>query len=172
MSQKNTPVIDKQLKSFDLEEGKDYFLHDEFCDVIFPVISVYFYNKTFVSLAQITLTERCTLKCRKCAHGCYAVNNKTARDMTLEQVYRSADSFFSKVDFIKEFVLIGGEPLLYRELAKVIPYIGEKYRESDSSGLYADIVYTESKTVVQKNVSTKLQRKSGQTQEKEVKDCT
>lgn len=129
VSQKNTPVIDEQLTSFDLEEGKDYFLHDEFCDVIFPVISVYFYNKTFVSLAQITLTERCTLKCRKCAHGCYAVNNKTARDMTLEQVYRSADSFFSKVDFIKEFVLIGGEPLLYRELAKVIPYIGEKYRE-------------------------------------------
>lgn len=128
-SQKNTPVIDDQLKAFELVNGKDYFLHDEFCDFVFPVLSVYYYDKTFVSLAQISLTERCTLKCKKCAHACYAVNNKAAEDLTLEQAYKSADSFFSKVDCIKEFVLIGGEPLLYRELAKVIQYIGERYRQ-------------------------------------------
>ena len=129
VSQKNTSVIDGQLKAFDLVDGKDYFLYDEFCDVVFPVLSVYYYDKVFVSLAQVSLTERCTLKCKKCAHACYAVNNNVAKDMTLEQAYKSTDSFFAKVDFIKEFVLIGGEPLLYRELAKVIQYIGERYRQ-------------------------------------------
>ena len=44
-------------------------------------------------------------------------------------MYKSADCFFKKVDFIGEFVLIGGEPLLYRELAKSIEYIGEHYRK-------------------------------------------
>ncbi len=36
--------------------------------------------------------------------------------------------FFSKVDYIQEFVLIGGEPLLYEKLPQVIEYIGSKYR--------------------------------------------
>ena len=129
VSQKNMPIIDEQLKGLGLSQGIDYYLHDEFCDVIFPILSVYYYNRSFISLAQITLTERCTLKCKKCAHGCYAVDNRTTKDMTLEQVYKSADSFFSKVDFIKEFVLIGGEPFLYRELVKVIQYIRGKYRK-------------------------------------------
>lgn len=48
--------------------------------------------------------------------------------MTLDQVHKSADSFFAKVDFINEFVLIGGEPLLYKDLSNVIAYIGERYR--------------------------------------------
>ena len=49
--------------------------------------------------------------------------------MSFEMAKESADEFFDKVDLIKEFVLIGGEPLLYRELDKIIAYIGEKYRE-------------------------------------------
>ncbi len=128
-SQANTSNISEQLRSFELVNGVDYFLYDEFCDIIFPILSVYYYNRSFISLAQITLTERCTLKCKKCAHGCYAVDNSMAKDMTLKQAYKSADSFFSKIDFIKEFVLIGGEPLLYRDLVEVIRYIGKRYRE-------------------------------------------
>ncbi len=122
-------IIAEQLETAALVHGKDYFLSSEFSNRIFPIISTLFYNKSYVSLVQITLTERCTLKCRKCAHGCYAVDNRTAKDLTLQQVYKSADSFFSKVDFAKEFVLIGGEPLLYKDLAQAIIYIGEKYRE-------------------------------------------
>lgn len=122
------PTILHQLANEHLLEGKDFYLHTEFFDRIFPIISVYFYNKSYVSLAQISLTERCTLKCKKCAHGCFAVNNSTAKDLTLEQVKKSADSFFCKVDFIQEFVLIGGEPLLYKQLAETIAYIGERYR--------------------------------------------
>lgn len=46
----------------------------------------------------------------------------------MEQVKKSADSFFRNVDFIQEFVLIGGEPPLYKQLAEAIAYIGERYR--------------------------------------------
>ena len=131
----NTPVIENQLKANSLKHGLDYWLLNEFSNYIFPVISAYCYDRLYMALAQITLTERCSLKCKKCAHGCYAVDNSTSKDLTLEQVYKSADSFFSKVDFIQEFVLIGGEPMLYKELAKAVQYIGERYRSQ--MGIYS-----------------------------------
>lgn len=134
-SPQNTIVIREQLKSFSLKHERDFFLYDEFVNQIFPIISVYGFGKSYVSLLQITLTERCTLKCKKCAHGCFAVDNSRSEDMSLSQAYKSADSFFAKVDFIKEFVLIGGEPFLYKDFAKVIEYIGERYR--GQIGIYA-----------------------------------
>lgn len=134
-SPENTIVIRKQLEEHSLRHGLDFFLYDEFINYIFPIVSVYCYDKSYVALAQITLTERCTLKCKNCAHGCFAVDIRKSKDLSLTQAYKSADSFFAKVDFIKEFVLIGGEPFLYKELAKVIEYIGERYR--DQMGIYA-----------------------------------
>lgn len=134
VSQKNQKEIIQLLQNSNLEEGIDFCMYEDFRDYYFPIISTYNYNKSFIALAQITLTERCTLRCKKCAHGCYAVSNK-AEDMPLEKVYKSADSFFSKVDYIHEFVLIGGEPLLYKNLPKAIEYIGRKYR--NQIGIYS-----------------------------------
>ena len=48
--------------------------------------------------------------------------------MSLEYAKYTADTFFSKVDYCNEFVLIGGEPFLYKNLFEIIEYIGEKYR--------------------------------------------
>lgn len=127
-SRNNIDIIKQQLKGHELLHRKNYFIYDEFKNEILPVISLYCYDKAYVPLAQISLTERCTLRCKKCAHACYAVDI-ASDDMPLEEAYRSADCFFSKVDFISEFVLIGGEPLLYKELSKVIAYIGDKYRK-------------------------------------------
>lgn len=124
----NIPVIEEQLEENKLQRRIDFWLYQEFVDYFFPIISTYYYDKAFVPLAQICLTERCSLKCKKCAHGCYAVDNQNAKDLTLKQVYRSADSFFSKIDFVQEFVLIGGEPLLYKQLSEAIQYIGQQYR--------------------------------------------
>lgn len=125
---KNVSTISKQLEKENLIRDYDFFEYERFVKEIFPVMSVYCFNKAYIELAQICLTERCTLKCKKCAHGCNAVN-KNASDLTLEKVFQSADVFFKKVDWIKEFVLIGGEPFLYRDLDKVLEYIGKKYRD-------------------------------------------
>lgn len=126
--EKNIPVISKQLEKKEMVLDYDFFVYEYFLKELFPVISVYCFNKSYIELAQICLTERCTLKCKKCAHACNAAyENK--QDLTLKQVFRSADIFFEKVDWIKEFVLLGGEPLLYKQLDKVIEYIGECYRD-------------------------------------------
>ena len=124
-SDKNTLLIESDLKNRGLIHNKNYYICREFTDKLLPIIAYKFFNETFMSLSQICVTERCTLRCKKCAHGCYNVPI-TKDDMTLEQVKKSADIFFSKVDYIQEFVLIGGEPLLYKYLTDAVEYIGSK----------------------------------------------
>lgn len=126
---KNIPVIEDQLKQEGLKKDKDFYDHNTFMKNIFPILSVYENNKLYVEVAQICLTERCSLKCRKCAHACYTVDLKNLdMDMDIEMAKKSADSFFQYVDIIREFVLIGGEPFLYENLSEIVEYIGETYR--------------------------------------------
>lgn len=133
-SETNEKDICYQLESAGLCEGKDFFRFRQFMDDVFPLISFYYYNELFVELAQICLTERCTLKCKKCAHGCFNVSSLKT-DLSVEFMKESADVFFSKFDFVKEFVLIGGEPFLYKDIKTVISYIGERYRHQ--MGMFA-----------------------------------
>lgn len=126
---KNIPVIEDQLKRAGLIKEKDFYDYIIFMKKIFPILSVYAYNKLYVEVSQICLTERCSLKCQKCAHACYAVDFKNLdMDMDIEMAKKSADSFFRYVDLIREFVLIGGEPFLYQNLSEIVEYIGETYR--------------------------------------------
>lgn len=128
VSEKYYRDIRTQLLSTGLEENKDFIWHEFFYDKIFPVLSVYEYNQVFLPLVQISLTERCSLKCSKCAHACNLVPNN-ASDLPVEDACRSADELFSYVDYVRDFVLIGGEPLLYKDLAYAIDHIGRNYRD-------------------------------------------
>ncbi len=101
--------------------------YDLFMD---SVVSEYCWKKRgklVVRVVQISLTERCTLKCKKCAHACNLVDMNTP-DLKVEEVLSGIDVFFEIVDYIEEFVLLGGEPLLYNDLASVVEYLGNRYR--------------------------------------------
>lgn len=127
VDEKYVSEIKKQLAERGLLEEKNFFIWNEFLRKIFPVLMTYHYDFSYVELAQISVTERCSLRCKKCAHACGYADAKT-NDMTIEEIYKSADVFFSKIDLIREFVLIGGEPLLYMQLPEAVSYIGRKYR--------------------------------------------
>ncbi len=120
--------IEQQLIRNGYVAERDFCLAEQFVRKVAPIYMAYSFNKYFMELAQICITERCTLKCKKCAHGCYAVPNN-ADDMEFEEVKRNADAFFGVVDYIQEFVLIGGEPLLNKDIADCIDYIGTNYRD-------------------------------------------
>lgn len=126
---KNISIMMKQLESAGLKKEKDFYVYANFMKNIFPILSVYVMDMLYIELAQICLTERCSLKCKKCAHACYAVEPHN-QDMSIDMAKKSADMFFSHVDIIKEFVLIGGEPFLYKNLGEIIEYIGKNYREN------------------------------------------
>lgn len=127
VDQKYAPDIEEQLTEKQLQKGRHYFIWDEFLRRVLPILMAYYFDQVYVELAQISVTERCSLRCKKCAHACNYVG-RDVEDMAIDTVCYSADSFFSKVDLCREFVLIGGEPLLYRELPRAVAYIGERYR--------------------------------------------
>lgn len=127
-SYQNTVEIKNKLESINMREEKDFYLYENFVNEIYPLLVYFKDNELFISLTQIVLTERCTLKCKKCAHACYAVENNT-KGMPLEDAMKSADIFFLRVDYVNEFTLLGGEPLLYEHLVEIVEYIGEKYRD-------------------------------------------
>lgn len=118
--------IESQLNSLGKKANIDYFNYDYFLSRIFPIMSIANWNKCFVRVAQISLTERCTLRCKYCAHGCSAISTSVP-DMSFETVKESLDYFFHTVDYIGELVLIGGEPFLYSNIEKIIDYISEGY---------------------------------------------
>lgn len=126
--------IEEILVKHNLVHKKDYFYYDEMFLYYFPILAAYYFDSCLISLCQICLTERCTLKCEKCAHGCYNVSFG-ADDMSWKDFCLSVETFFGKVDYVTEFVLIGGEPLLYKRLAEAIQYIGERYR--DKIGIFS-----------------------------------
>lgn len=130
-SERNRKFIEKQLNDAGLANEKDFLYVDELLDEILPVYALYQHNENFVSIAQISITEKCTLKCKNCAHACYNVG-ASGQELSLEDACESADHFFSHIDYANEFTLIGGEPFLYQQLDKVIDYIGSKYREKIS----------------------------------------
>ena len=123
-NEENEVEISRQLR----ENNCRYYLSGIFLHRILPLRLFRERDLLLMNLAQICVTERCTLSCAKCAHGCWAVS-RHAEDMKPEEVYFSADSLFSRIDYIHEFVLIGGEPLLYRHLKEAVDYIGGKYRD-------------------------------------------
>lgn len=101
-------------------------LYSEFVMHDFPIIALYQSNKVFLDSISMIMTERCTLKCEKCA--IMLPYFKKAEQYPLERLKQEADELFSKVDFIGNYTLTGGEPLLSRDLVEMVRYLGKNYR--------------------------------------------
>ncbi len=123
-------LIEKKLVSVGKEKYKHYYHWDEFVRRVYPLYELYRYNFLHVLHSQISLTERCTLKCKYCCHGCnYVDNTQIETDLSPQIVKKSADYFFKKFDRVDRFALLGGEPFLYKNLNEVVEYIGKNYRD-------------------------------------------
>lgn len=101
------------------------FTYNEFMVLDFPIIAMYKYNKCYLNTASILVTERCTLKCEKCA--IMLPYYKDIKKFDIEILIKEVDLLFSKVDMIGNITITGGEPLLFKELNEFIIYIGENY---------------------------------------------
>ena len=132
-AEKNYPIIRKQLEGEGLNYACDFLYYKEYFGRIYPTLLLYSKKKLFVEVCQICLTERCTLKCKKCAHACNMVKPDN-KDLGFEDIKKSADSYFKFVDYAGQFVLIGGEPLLSKYVCEAVEYIGRNYRQQ--IGLY------------------------------------
>lgn len=118
--------VKEELKNaYGIEEAQCR-LYSQFTMHDLPIIALYQSNKVFLDTVSMIVTEQCTLRCEKCA--IMLPYFKKAHSYPFHKLKREIDVLFEKVDFVGNYTLTGGEPLLCEHLVSIIRYIGEYYR--------------------------------------------
>ena len=76
---------------------------------------------------DMTITTKCTLNCRHC--NLFIPYHKEQVNFSFEEMKKTIDLFFERIDFVTYFGLIGGETFLNPDLEAFIIYLGENYRK-------------------------------------------
>ncbi|WWR15766.1 radical SAM protein [Lachnospiraceae bacterium JLR.KK008] len=84
---------------------------------------------------DMTVTTKCTFNCQGC--NMFIPYYEKHFHYTLEQLKRNIDQFFSRIDYVVYFGLIGGEPMLNPVLKDVIVYLEENYGSQFGTISYA-----------------------------------
>jgi len=115
-------TIKQQLEEYGLVEYVD-FMYVNF----FIAFSHYFVqNKVMLPKVTSCITTRCTLKCKDC--NMFIPYHTKHEDIPHKDLVSDLDLLFSRVDYVQWFTILGGEPLLHRDLNKYIRYL-EKYAD-------------------------------------------
>lgn len=72
----------------------------------------------YVKQVELVLTTKCTLKCKECANLMQYYDRPY--DIEVDSICQSIKNLLKKVDEIDTVVLVGGEPLLYKNLDSVV----------------------------------------------------
>ena len=71
--------------------------------------------------SAIAITQRCTLRCKLC--NAYMPYYDKPIDMPYDQVVKALDRYFSIVDSVGIFGVLGGEPLMHKNLYEILETI-------------------------------------------------
>lgn len=71
----------------------------------------------------LTITQRCTLKCKLCAG--YSPYYNPQPHYSLDLLSDIIDRYFSIVDYVEKFTVTGGEPFLHEDLSRILEKIIE-----------------------------------------------
>lgn len=69
---------------------------------------------------ELVLTTRCSLRCESCNNLMQYFDSKTAYTCSLEGITRALQELIKHVDSISWVRIIGGEPLLFKDIDKVV----------------------------------------------------
>lgn len=84
-------------------------------------------KKAVVPCLEYVVTTKCTMNCKHCNTFIPYFNEKThCKPVTFEVFKKDIDTFLKAVDYIDYFGFVGGEPLLAKDLAKMIKYVCSK----------------------------------------------
>lgn len=69
---------------------------------------------------ELVLTTRCTLRCESCGNLMQYFSSKNQYTCTLQGILDLLDKLFSVIDSVTHIKIIGGEPLLFKDIVKVV----------------------------------------------------
>lgn len=113
--------IKKSLEQYELKEPRDFCKFDDF------ITNWYwqFENKNVLREVHTSINTNCTFKCKNC--NMFMPHYKCHYQYALEDLKRDFELFFSKIDYVYVFSLLGGEPFLNKELGVIIEEINKCY---------------------------------------------
>lgn len=97
-----------------------------FINFYLTIYFMYQHNMIYFDSTNIIVSTVCNLKCRDCLNFTPFIKEHYVEE--IEKLIEDVDLFFNAVDYVHRFQISGGEPLLYRDLNKIIQYIGDNYR--------------------------------------------
>lgn len=83
-------------------------------------------GKSSIPMLDFIITTKCTLKCAQCSSMMPFYNNETHYNETFESFKSNLDNLLKNVNKIYRFQLIGGEPLLNKDLPRMLEYAAKK----------------------------------------------
>jgi hypothetical protein len=86
-----------------------------------------YYDKGIFRLhsVQFVVTTRCTLRCRDCSVMMPYFDRRHI-DLSYEQFRNDLDAVLGAADYVRTVLLLGGEPLLNKELPQMLEYAAQK----------------------------------------------
>lgn len=131
--------ISKYNNNFNLIEYyklSEFFLNinEVYCESIFEEIELHKYkmenhakeNKKFLykDWIELKITTRCTLNCKSCVH--LVPYYKTTKDFDKEMLFKSIDCIDELFDSVTKLYILGGEPLIHKDIYDIIKYAQSK----------------------------------------------
>lgn len=83
-------------------------------------------GKVDIPYFELVLTTKCTLRCESCNNLMQYFHPKNQYTCTIEGITQALDKLFTAIDSIQSIRIIGGEPLLFKDLDKIITYLGKQ----------------------------------------------
>lgn len=88
---------------------------------------VYRDGKYILRQIVVSVTERCTLKCKYCSQ--MMTRFEHPQDMDTHQVVKSIQNLLDCITYVQDLTLLGGEPLMNKELPQICKAAGEMKKQ-------------------------------------------
>jgi hypothetical protein len=86
------------------------------------LINILTLKKVYIPHVGISITTRCTLKCKHCDHYIPVIEEEYHEMLTFEAYKTILDNLLINVEQLFNLRIYGGEPLLNKDLAKILSY--------------------------------------------------
>lgn len=87
------------------------------------IMARFLFGKIDLPYLQIVVTTKCTLRCKDCHDLMPQIPNEFHYNGVLENIIRDFNIILNSVDSIASIRILGGEPLLFKDLPKLLNFI-------------------------------------------------
>lgn len=82
-------------------------------------------KKIYIPQVEIVITTRCNLRCKDCSNYIPSIENEYQFDISFDEYKQNLDNLLINAKKLNSVLLIGGEPLLNKEIIKILDYTAQ-----------------------------------------------